>query len=131
MGEGAAAGSGVGEAEPLPGLHSESWEDAAAQLKMLAQRLPGVAVPRTLALLSDGVIDTWLVQNLGLRPQSLLPSVRCALEAALLSAVADGNGVRLAQLLAPRTAAAAAGPVHAYHAGRGVASVLACSFIHI
>lgn len=107
---------GVGEVAPLPGLHNESLEEAEAQLELLCQLLSAggsnpavpsssgnrnatssaaaassgsaVAVPLTAALLG-GRLGAWLQQRLGVQPDSLLPSVRCGLEAALLSAIAQ------------------------------------------
>ena len=113
---------GVGEVAPLPGLHQETLEEAEVQLALLCQLLsaggPGsvtpssgsngssshgsaaagagsgaVAVPLTAALLG-GRLGAWLQQRLGVEPGSLLPSVRCGLEAALLSAIAQASGLQ-------------------------------------
>jgi len=73
--------SGIGEAAPLPGLHAESYDQALQQLQMLAQLLQGLPVPRTLALLSTSSFTRWLRGVVGLNPDALYPSVRCALEA--------------------------------------------------
>ncbi len=108
---------GVGEVAPLPGLHTETLEEAEAQLALLCQLLSAggsdaaafsssngsaaasaaavpssaaVAVPLTAALLG-GRLGAWLQQRLGVEPDSLLPSVRCGLEAALLSAIAQAR----------------------------------------
>ena len=112
---GAGVAHGVGEVAPLPGLHRESLEEAEAQLALLCQLLAGgpspaaassngssaaapaaasggvgVTLPLTAALLG-GRLGTWLQQGLGVAPDSLLPSVRCGLEAALLSAIAQAS----------------------------------------
>lgn len=119
---------GVGEVAPLPGLHAESLQQAEQQLALLCQLLagggdsrspsssgsgsngssppaspspsrPAVTVPLTVALLGGRLAD-WLQQGLGVAPESLLPSVQCGLEAALLLALAQHRGVSLAHLLA-------------------------------
>ena len=48
--------------------------------------------------LQDG-LDSWLRDAVGVDPQALLPSVRCGLEAAILSAIASSEGISLSQLL--------------------------------
>ena len=100
-----------------PGLHIESLAEAEAALRVLLHRLPGLDLPPTLPLLG-GHVGTWLAGAAGLAPGAprqalgrnpakglgqggggLPPSVRCGLEAALLSAVAAARGVPLASLL--------------------------------
>ena len=91
-GPGGALAHGVGEVAPLPGLHAESLEAAEAQLAALATLLSGgVRLPLTAALLG-GRLAAWLEHGLGVAPATLLPSVRCGLEAALLSALAQARG---------------------------------------
>jgi isochorismate synthase/2-succinyl-5-enolpyruvyl-6-hydroxy-3-cyclohexene-1-carboxylate synthase/2-succinyl-6-hydroxy-2,4-cyclohexadiene-1-carboxylate synthase/O-succinylbenzoate synthase len=90
---------GVGEAAPLPGLHSEAPHEALAQLQSLVQLLQGVPVPHTVALLSASGLSAWLQQGVGLEPGVLLPSVRFALESALLQALAASCGLSLCELL--------------------------------
>ena len=90
---------GVGEVAPLPGLHAESLQQAEAQLALLCQLLAGssgggVRVPAAVALLG-GRMGQWLRQGLGMEPETLLPSVRCGLEAAVLSALAQASVGRL------------------------------------
>jgi hypothetical protein len=92
---------GVGEAAPLPGLHSESLEQVSEQLAMLTHLLQGLPVPRTLALLSSNSITRWFKRVAGLNPAVLHPTVRHAVESALLQAVAAAQGCDLAQLLSP------------------------------
>ncbi|GLC45490.1 hypothetical protein PLESTM_001741500 [Pleodorina starrii] len=118
--DGSVAGEGVGEVAPLPGLHSETLEEAEVQVAALSSLLPGVPVPPSLALLG-GRLAAWLSATAGLdlhTPAShtpwLAPSVRFGLESALLSALAGALRVTLAELLAPpgqaaATAAAAGG----------------------
>lgn len=105
---------GVGEASPLPGLHAESHQQAGAQLQLVASLLAGsrrgsagAAVPPTLAL-AAGDCGAWLEGTLGLPAAALYPSVRFALECALLGALAEARGWPLARLLDGGGAAAAA-----------------------
>lgn len=94
--EGPAAGSstlvwGAGEVAPLPGLSSESAQQAERQLAMLCTLLRGAAVPLTLPLLG-GRFARWLEDCLGVGATALHPSVRAALEAAVLTALAQVSG---------------------------------------
>jgi isochorismate synthase/2-succinyl-5-enolpyruvyl-6-hydroxy-3-cyclohexene-1-carboxylate synthase/2-succinyl-6-hydroxy-2,4-cyclohexadiene-1-carboxylate synthase/O-succinylbenzoate synthase len=122
---------GVGEVAPLPGLHTETLQQAEQQLALLCQLLAGtsggsrhgstaagsahgpsstrLSVPLTVSLLG-GRMSLWLRDRLGVAPESLLPSVRCGLEAALLSALAQHQGLSLAQLLAGSVALTAGQP---------------------
>ena len=96
---------GWGEASPLPGLHKESAAEAGAQLRAVASlldggssgsgvgqcRTRGVTVPPELPLLG-GAISEWLALTVGIRdPAGLLPSVRFAVESAVLSALAAAS----------------------------------------
>ena len=90
---------GWGEASPLPGLHLESHDAAGAQLRTVASIVDGSAaggggsggggvfVDATLPLL-NGAVAEWLTSACGVREDALLPSVRFALETAVLSALA-------------------------------------------
>ena len=80
------------------GLHRESLAEAEEQLRLLVTCLPGRMLPASLALM-QGQIEDWLSRELGLT--GLLPSVRCGLEGALLSALAHAHPVlsTLPQLL--------------------------------
>lgn len=80
--------AGAGEVAPLPGLHAESLEEAGEQLALVCELLRGARVPLTLALLG-GRVSAWLEGELGVGRGALLPSVRCGLELALLSAIAE------------------------------------------
>ena len=81
---------GRGEASPLPGLHRESAAEAGAQLRVVAAALESAVVPATLPLLGGAVTD-WLCETVGIRVvDALLPSVRFALESAVLSALVAG-----------------------------------------
>lgn len=76
-------------------------------------------------MLPQGRMEEWLLDGVGVAAAGLLPSVRCGLEAALLSALAAAaGGTSLAALLEPSdtrpNAAAAPQP-----AGHGVGSALA------
>jgi isochorismate synthase/2-succinyl-5-enolpyruvyl-6-hydroxy-3-cyclohexene-1-carboxylate synthase/2-succinyl-6-hydroxy-2,4-cyclohexadiene-1-carboxylate synthase/O-succinylbenzoate synthase len=98
----AAAGAsvaGLGEAAPLPGLHTESLQQASEQLQMLIQLLQGIHVPQTLPLLGSGSMTRWFRSELGLDPAVLYPSVRCAVEGALLQALAATKRCSLQELL--------------------------------
>jgi o-succinylbenzoate synthase len=85
--------AGVGEASPLPGLHREDFDGAAAELLALAPHLEGTAIPVGCAAL-DGAFESWL------GPHSLNPSVRCGIEGAVLSLLADRAGTSVSRLLA-------------------------------
>jgi o-succinylbenzoate synthase len=85
--------AGIGEAAPLPGLHRESFEAAATQLLELAPQLEGCTVPEGCQALA-GAFTAWL------GPSELAPSVRCGIEGAVLSLLADRANLALPQLLA-------------------------------
>jgi o-succinylbenzoate synthase len=85
--------AGIGEAAPLPGLHREGFDDAAAQLLALAAALEGTSIPAGCARL-DGAFAAWI----GAR--GLFPSVRSGLEGAVLALLADRAGNGVARLLA-------------------------------
>ena len=89
--------AGIGEAAPLPGLHQETFEEAAAQLLALAPKLEGSTIPAGCPAL-DGAFDGWIGGWIGGR--SLHPSVRTGIEGAVLSLLADRAGIGLAGLLA-------------------------------
>eukprot|EP00892_Ulva_mutabilis_P000338 jgi/Ulvmu1/10304/UM060_0106.1 len=84
---------GLGEASPLPGLHVEEGEDAGAQLAALAVLLPGLIVPVSVSAL-EGQLEIWWAGVVGLAPESLWPSVRFGVEAALFSALGRALGDR-------------------------------------
>ena len=90
--------SGIGEASPLPGLHAETLEEAAAQLLALAEQLEGTAIPDGCPAL-EGAFDRWL------GGRGLHPSVRTGIEGAVLTLLADRGGTDLPQLLAAKPAA--------------------------
>ena len=85
--------SGIGETAPLPGLHVESAEEAAAQLLELAGELEGASIPAECPALA-GAFEAWL------GGRSLLPSVRTGIEGAVLSLLADRAGTDVPHLLA-------------------------------
>jgi isochorismate synthase/2-succinyl-5-enolpyruvyl-6-hydroxy-3-cyclohexene-1-carboxylate synthase/2-succinyl-6-hydroxy-2,4-cyclohexadiene-1-carboxylate synthase/O-succinylbenzoate synthase len=121
--------SGIGEAAPLPGLSHESADDAAAQLHALAALLHGARLPPALPLLGLGGAGEWLRRGLGLPPEALLPSTRCALEGALLSALARAKDCTMADLLARGggSAHAAAGGAAAPAPAVRLNALLACA----
>jgi o-succinylbenzoate synthase len=90
--------AGIGETSPLPGLHAESVEEAAAQLLALAGELEGAAVPEGCPALA-GAFASWL------GGRGLHPSVRTGVEGAVLTLLADREGRDLPHLLATAPAA--------------------------
>ena len=84
--------AGVGEAAPLPGLHREGFDRAAAAAARARAAARGRGVPEGCAAL-DGAFEAWL------GPRGLSPSVRCGIEGAVLSLLADRAGVGVARLL--------------------------------
>ena len=89
--------AGIGESAPLPGLHREGFDDAAAQLLALAAELEGSPLPEGCPAL-DGAFECWL------GGRGLHPSVRTGIEGAVLSLLAERAGVGLPQLLAKNAA---------------------------
>ncbi|GAQ91163.1 isochorismate synthase [Klebsormidium nitens] len=92
---------GTGEIAPLESLHEESLEEAEEQICALREALIGRSLPGTLPLLG-GAIATWLREEAGIDAAALLPSVRCGLETALLTLLANHVGVPLSKLLLGR-----------------------------
>jgi L-alanine-DL-glutamate epimerase-like enolase superfamily enzyme len=82
---------GLGEVAPLPGLHKESWQAAASQVAALSELLCGQEVPADLALL-QGQVSAWWRCHVHLLEASLMPSVRFAVECALVDALASQQG---------------------------------------
>ncbi|DBA90081.1 TPA: hypothetical protein ACH3X1_003400 [Trebouxia sp. C0004] len=89
---------GVGEVAPLPGLHTESIEQAEQQLSLVCHAVKGVEVPFALSMM-QGRISSWIKHKVGLDPANLYPSVRCGLEGALLTTLAQAHNIPLAKLL--------------------------------
>jgi len=85
--------AGIGETAPLPGLHTESFEEATAQLFELAGALEGAIIPEGCPALI-GACETWLGDR------GLYPSVRTGFEGAVLTLLADRAGTDLPHLLA-------------------------------
>ena len=85
--------AGIGEAAPLPGLHAESLEEAAAQLFEQLPKLEESLVPPECPAL-NGAFEGWLGS------WRLHPSVRTGIEGAVLSLLADRAGTDVARLLA-------------------------------
>ncbi len=85
--------AGIGETAPLPGLHLESGEEAATQLLELTGELEGAAIPEGCPALA-GAFAIWL------GGRHLYPSVRTGIEGAVLTLLADRDGLDLPHLLA-------------------------------
>ncbi len=122
--EGPDGSAGVGEAAPLPGFSGESLDEAVEQLRFVAGRLVDRPAPEAPERLR-GALTEWLDV---FRP---LPSVRFALEGALLALRAVQRGRSLARLLGAGQAPAeieingavfSAGEAAVEEAGRLVAS---------
>ena len=91
---------GIGECCPLPGFHAESLTAAETQILSAAATLCGRSLSRSVASLG-GALEAWLGMP------ALLPSVRCALEMALLRLLARACECSLPDLLAHSTASRA------------------------
>ena len=91
---------GIGELCPLPGFHTEGLEAATEQMREIAPWLAGRGLPLALAQL-DGTLTSWLTALLPQTSTPLLPSVRCALEMAILHVLARATqATSIAQLYA-------------------------------
>ncbi|XRB14246.1 2-succinyl-5-enolpyruvyl-6-hydroxy-3-cyclohexene-1-carboxylic-acid synthase [Pseudoscourfieldia marina] len=96
----ACGAEGVGECAPLPGLHAESLHDAASQLATAAAMLPGASLSPVLLSLDEGGSSMHLTSILGAPlVRALHPSVRSALEGALVQATAQAANVPLSRAL--------------------------------
>ena len=89
---------GYGEASPLPGLHRETFEEAGAQIAVVASLLKEVEVPSTIALM-NGTFTAWIEKTCGMSSSELLPTTRFALESAVLNAMAANKTMTLAHTL--------------------------------
>ena len=97
---------GIGELCPLPGFHTEDFEAATEQMRTIAPWLAGRSLPLSLAQL-DGTLAAWLTALLPQTSTPLLPSVRCALEMAILHVLARATqATSIAQLYAHHRQAA-------------------------
>ncbi|KAK9051156.1 hypothetical protein SSX86_027782 [Deinandra increscens subsp. villosa] len=90
---------GIGEIAPL-GVHKENLLDVKEQLQFLTHAIKGAPLHSSLPLLKGSFSD-WISTNLGIPPDSLLPSVRCGLEMAILNAIAAAEGSTMLNLLHP------------------------------
>ena len=88
---------GRGEASPLPGLSSEDITEVVRQLGNLRQALIGKKVPDGLDAL-DGGFEAWL------GGYGLAPSLRFAVEAAIIEILARQKGTDLVGLIADKPA---------------------------
>ncbi|KAM7271199.1 hypothetical protein ACFE04_030413 [Oxalis oulophora] len=91
---------GFGEVAPL-GSHRESLADVEEQLRLLMHTIRGAHIGSFLPLLR-GSFSSWIWNELGLPTSSILPSVRCGLEMAILNAIAASQGSSLLNILCPR-----------------------------
>ncbi|CAN6675731.1 unnamed protein product [Malus baccata var. baccata] len=90
---------GFGEVSPLD-IQRESLLDVEEQLRLLVHMMEGAKISCFLPLLK-GSFSSWIWTNLGILPCTLLPSVRCGLEMAILNALATRQGSNLLGLLHP------------------------------
>ncbi|KAI3744252.1 hypothetical protein L1987_57329 [Smallanthus sonchifolius] len=88
--------TGIGEVAPL----KENLLDVKEQLQFLTHVIKGTPLYLSLPLLK-GSFSNWISTNLGIPPDSLLPSVRCGLEMAILSVIAAAEGSTMLNLLHP------------------------------
>lgn len=101
--------SGYGETAPLPGLSSESINEAAAQLQMLRKAVVMSPVPDKLWKLTDQ-FEEWLGHHEGrlclfdrwLGHMNLFPSVRFGFESAILNLMANTRNTSLEKLICPQ-----------------------------
>ncbi|KAI7754357.1 hypothetical protein M8C21_006045 [Ambrosia artemisiifolia] len=91
--------TGIGEVAPL-GNHKENLLDVKEQLRFLTHVIEGAPLYSSLPLLK-GSFSNWISTNLGIPPDSFLPSVRCGLEMAILNAIAAAEGSTMLNLLHP------------------------------
>ncbi|XP_024988553.1 protein PHYLLO, chloroplastic [Cynara cardunculus var. scolymus] len=94
--------TGIGEVAPI-GIHKENLLDAEEQLQFLTHVMGGAVLNSSLPLLR-GSFSSWIWTNLGIPPGSLLPSVRCGLEMAILNAIAAAEGSTMLNMLHPLAA---------------------------
>lgn len=85
---------GFGEAAPLPGFSPETLAEARDQIRAVTSGLCGRILPEGLERL-DGQFERWL------GPFALKPSVRFAMESAVLHLMANARNVPLYKLLSP------------------------------
>jgi len=102
--------AGYGEANPLPGLHRESVDAVHQQLVSLQKRVTGWSIPLNLEEIEALLIDVEQVEP-------LLPSLRFALESALLQLAASQQETLPSYLLNP--AAASEVEINGLLAGEG------------
>ncbi|CAJ1958883.1 unnamed protein product [Sphenostylis stenocarpa] len=90
---------GYGEVAPID-IHRENLVDAEYQLRFLIHVMEQVDVSCFLSLLK-GSFSYWIWHELGIMPSSILPSVRCGLEMAILNAIADAKDSNMLNILHP------------------------------
>ena len=99
---------GYGECAPLPGFSTETLNDAQDQLTQIAFSIAGTTLPANLDELSGG-FEQWLGKY------KTSPSVRFAVESAVICLIAANEGISLSQLLSSEAASVL--PVNALLAG--------------
>ena len=93
--EGDSGAAGWGEIAPLPGFSEESCDSVLPEFAQLRESLVGADIPLHIEELS-GVFDSWLGRL------ALSPSVRCGMEVAALSLLANFRDTSLVRLLCDR-----------------------------
>ncbi|KAL4586503.1 hypothetical protein LXL04_011139 [Taraxacum kok-saghyz] len=91
--------TGIGEVAPL-GIHKGNLADVHEQLQFVSHVIKGASLHSSLPLL-NGSFSSWIWTTLGIPPDSLLPSVRCGLEMAILNAIASTQGSTMLNILHP------------------------------
>ncbi|EPS67916.1 hypothetical protein M569_06857, partial [Genlisea aurea] len=91
--------AGFGEVAPLE-IHQENLLDVEEQLRFLIHVMEGKTIDRYISLLNYSV-SSWIWNSLGIPPGSLFPSLRCGLEMAIITAVANRSGTSLLDILHP------------------------------
>ena len=86
--------TGLGEVAPLPGLHSETPEDALFQIKQLRQTVRNAPLPDDLEKL-NGAFRRWLGEHLH-------PTVRFGMETAVLNLLSERFSRPLPRLLSEK-----------------------------
>ncbi|CAI9096378.1 OLC1v1032508C2 [Oldenlandia corymbosa var. corymbosa] len=92
--------TGFGEVTPIE-IIKENQMDVEDQLQFLIHAVKGGEIT-DFVLLLNGSFASWLWKCLGILPDSLLPSVRCGLEMAILNAIAASKKSSLRSLFYPR-----------------------------
>ncbi|KAL3510951.1 hypothetical protein ACH5RR_030352 [Cinchona calisaya] len=92
--------TGYGEVAPLE-IHEENLLDVEEQLRFLIHVVEGARIDFFVPLLK-GSFSSWIWHTLGILPRSILPSVRCGLEMAILNAIAAKESSCMLNILFPK-----------------------------